>query len=271
MTPEDVAFVRFHMQNWLQLGIAENDYARIADILRIPAAEVSALCAAYDAENRAVGDSLPKGAVPPLIRSVRVAFIGDSITSDRTSYLRILRETLRERADITLCNCAVSAWKSVDVVQAFGESVRPYRPNAAVVMIGANDMLGFRDRPADTVVSLSEYRRNLQLIGEFLRAEGAAAVFNTIPPVLPTRTAVQIPSDHWAFYGAHVRACNTVIRDVCRDEGGTLNDMEAAFEQEKERFLDADGLHLSLAGQAETAARTLAALGAHLCRHGFCA
>ena len=57
--------------------------------------------------------------IPHIENEKTIAFIGDSITSDRCSYLNILRELYKECEDVSFVDAAISGDKSDDAVMKF--------------------------------------------------------------------------------------------------------------------------------------------------------
>ena len=167
----------------------------------------------------------------------RVAFFGDSITSDKLGYARIAAKVLPESV-----NYAVSCITSAQVLRDLEKNLAEGIPHTAVVFIGTNDACECCGR---TVTTAEEYERNLNAI--FSRLGGCARrILFTLPG------GVQ--------YGEETKsAFNAAIRRAAQ-----ANDCEVfdtSYVAEMQNGYEPDGVHLSMPAQRRTAERLLAVLG----------
>lgn len=110
------------------------------------------------------------------LQDKRIAFFGDSLTSDRWSYANIIKRLgVAKCADNYAVSCAISS-------QMVGRLLEKLKPNAydiVVLFIGTNDSsLKTADYP---YVTAAEFERNLRFSAEQIKNCGAKGVLFTLP------------------------------------------------------------------------------------------
>lgn len=247
--------VRFNFQKMGPLGIADDDYRRVAMAVDSTEADVRALCENFHQQNRRTAEEL--GICGGLADApVRICFIGDSITSERTSYMNILRDGLAVDKNIETLDFSISGWQTSNVIFEFEGRVPAFRPDVVHMMIGTNDARNARPGTDGSTASLAGYRRNVEQILTLIADTGAKVIVTTVPP---TRTSAPLESGIvpvWEW-----RAFNEVLRDITTRHGILLNDMEHTLISELDRVIDVfDHVHLSAYGQRLMAQSVYAAL-----------
>ena len=154
--------VKFNMQK-LILDIPEQDAERIAMVFDADRNEVKTLIKSFHQTVRAEAEQTRREVtIPRLEGKHSIVFLGDSITSDRESYLNIIRELYRDRPDVNVVDAAISGDKSDDAVMRFYERVLRYEPDVVCILIGTNDLRRNDDAYANACVSLGDIEKNLR-------------------------------------------------------------------------------------------------------------
>ena len=245
--------VRFNFHKMAPLGIGDEDYRRISMALDLEEADVREYCAACaDAAARMADEICPERI--PELKGARICFIGDSITSERTSYLRILQRCLQDSPGIEIQDCAVSGWKTSDAIFEFEDRVTSFRPTLIHMMIGTNDARNAYPGEDGSTSSLEGYRRNMRRLIRYGLDLGAQVVLTTIAPAKPAA----IPLANGRRPQWETRAFNEVLRGLAAEFPIVLNDVEAALEQQLDAVIDNfDNVHLNATGQRIIAERLL--------------
>ena len=92
-------------------------------------------------------------------KQAKIIFLGDSITSDRQSYLNILKQALSGTPDLKLIDLAISAQKSVDLFTGVYPDIIAQRADIAHIMIGTNDVRRIDDERRLYHTSPAEYEK----------------------------------------------------------------------------------------------------------------
>lgn len=199
--------------------------------------------------------------IPELEGKHSIVFLGDSITSDRESYLNTIRELYRDRPNVNIVDAAVSGDKSDDAVMRFYERVLRYEPDVVCILIGTNDLRRNDDAYASSCVSLGDIEKNLRYMISLLKSRGIKVILTTISPVVNERLRKRFPDSNWCYSPSEIDALNQLIHDLSKEYGITLNDMRTVYAKysPKELLLN-DGLHLNALGQRLLLRSTLACL-----------
>jgi lysophospholipase L1-like esterase len=209
MLPPETAFlVDFNVpQVPAALGL-EVPSAAAAAMLGIPEAQFSGYTSAVQVEvagqarqllaEPAVADAVARMPIPE--GSLALA-VGDSITTYRRSYARLLAEMLaqgRPASGIRFLNGGQSGYTSTLALEVTYTQFLAQQPNLVLIMIGVNDCKIFgcvRDALAGsdaghTLVPLEAYRANLQAIVEAFQAHTRARLVLLSPtPVIEAITS----------------------------------------------------------------------------------
>jgi lysophospholipase L1-like esterase len=186
----------------------------------------------------------------------KVMAIGDSITTYRYSYARLLAAMLDQRrpADqIQFVNVAQSGYTSTHGLENTYTQFLAQQPHRIFIMFGANDCKRFGSPATKTLVSAEEYRANLAGIVEaFIRHTPARPVLLTPTPVVedlvnenPDYAAMRMIWDN-----TDIGACAAAVHDLAGQHQLPVVDLFDAFGPSPQPALYlADGLHPNSLGQ----------------------
>lgn len=240
---------KLHKSN-ISIGLADDDYARLSVAYGVPLAEMMAEVDADAASNAAEAALLLKTHpdAPEALRGVRLAFMGDSITSDRRSYLNIIRTAIGDSAEIL--DDSISAYKINDIITNYVPGLTGFGANIAHLMIGSNDMKRTTDGRGYILTEPDEFRRELRYFLEALTARGTRLIVSTLPPFDAPKSEAKFWNVNVRYREADRAAYNAVIREEVERAGCTLNDMEPVYAAYTTDALTRDdGLHLNELGQ----------------------
>ena len=242
--------IKFNMQK-LILDVPGEDYHWLSGIFSEPEQEIEKLICQLKATVTAQAQKVKEqAAVPQPVKKCRIAFVGDSITSDRTSYLNILKELYKDEDKLTFIDAAVSGDKSDDAVMKFYVRTLNYEPDVVHILIGTNDLRHNSDCRGGSCISLNEYKKNLEYMLGILQEKSIPAVISQISPVINERLQKRFPEDHWSYDYKEISQLNQVIQELAEQYGAKLNPMEKIYaEYEPGELLFQDGLHLNEKGQ----------------------
>ena len=252
----DIA-VRFNFQKIAPLGIGDADYHRIALALDMEEDYVRSLCEGYAKQNADAAAKLGLN-IPKAKREERICYIGDSLTSDRTSHFRIAQAAFAGDENVKFMDFAISGWKTTDVLFEFDAAVIPFKPTIIHILLGANDARNAYPGLDASATSIEGYRRNMSRLIELCLATGAKVILTTLMPCKSAADA--LPNGNapvWEF-----EAFNKVLREIAAAQPVVLNDMEAEMRQHLDEIIDNfDNLHLNGLAHRLIAARVIP----HIC------
>ncbi len=254
--------IKFNMQK-LILDVPGEDALRLGRIFDAKEEEIRKLLDDFEDTIRRQAEEI-RGSfdIPQVHESRRIAFIGDSITSDRESFFNIIRKIYEGEERLTWIDAAISGDKSDDARMKLYERTMNHHPDIAHILIGTNDMRENLDEDGESCLSLPEYRRNLEYIVKRLRKEGISVILSTISPVLGEGVGKRFPDDNWVYQGSNIDAVNSIIEETAVKFGAKLNDMREVYGRYRaEEILFQDGLHLNAFGQRLLTEHVLTALG----------
>jgi lysophospholipase L1-like esterase len=221
-------------------GVSLEDLKGIEERFRRNAAELSA---ALEAESK-------PAAVPAADPPVSILAIGDSITSDRESYVKILNHYWRNDPSRQMLDAAVSGDTTADLIKRLYSTVLNREFHWAVLFIGTNDSCQLDEESRISVLSPDEYKRNIRFITETLIAKGKRLIQITIPPVDNERLRSFFPDSNSVYTKEQIGEVNTFIRGWAGKNGYPVADLARAIERQGEDVLEPDGLHLNGRGQS---------------------
>ena len=190
-----------------------------------------------------------------------IMFIGDSITSDRLSYAKMINAVLSNRSAGTIIDAGISGDTTSDLINRIYDSVLNLSFDRAIIMIGTNDARGHNDGTGISNTSPAEFKRNLDYLLGLLAGRNVPAYLITIPPVDNRRMADFFGTEaNWHYETETIDEINTVIRQSAQTVKGVCIDFAAAVSESGKDVLDVDGLHLSRAGHEQLASMVMAKL-----------
>ncbi len=198
-----------------------------------------------------------------------VLAVGDSITTYRYSYARLLAAMVARRRpadDIRFVNVAQSGYTTTHGLENTYTQFLAQQPDVVFIKFGVNDCKQFGGPAAKTLVSLEEYRANMAgMVEAFLNHTPARPVLLTPSPVV--EDVVNHNPDFQAmrmtWSNADIQARADVLRELAAQHKLPLVDLVELLGHKPDPALYvADGLHPGPAGQIiilEAVLRTLAA------------
>ena len=262
--PYELDFMhKFNLHKLLGLVMQDDDLEGIARIYGVPVKEIEAIDRRYRANvARLARELAAEYPLRPAAAPLTVLALGDSITSDRESYAKILAEYWRgapgaqgaggsARADggvHRMIDCGISGDTGSDVINRFYSSVLSEQFDWAIVFLGTNDVRQLDDPAGISNVSLEEYRRNLRYFAERLLKAGKEVVHVTLPPVDNERLNGFFPDGNWVYDPVRLESTNAAIRELARENGCPVADLAEAVVDRGGDVLEPDGLHLNAKG-----------------------
>jgi lysophospholipase L1-like esterase len=177
-----------------------------------------------------------------------VAAIGDSITSDRESYAKILNRLWQDDPMRSVIDCGISGDTSADVIRRFFPTVLEQDFDRAVVFIGTNDSRANDDEFGHVYVSLEEYRSNVSYIVESLQKRRKEIVLVTVPYADNKRLRSYFSDMHWKYDYGQIDRTNEVLRELSKEYGTGLCEFAGKMADIGGDCLEQDGLHISVKG-----------------------
>jgi lysophospholipase L1-like esterase len=236
---------KFNLHKWLRLNVRDDEMAAIARIYGVRRGLLAGIDRRYRENVERLAASLPRRAEPPLEHPVTILALGDSITSDRESWARILARYWREDPRRRILDCAVSGDTTASLLKRYHSTVGNKEFDWVVLFIGTNDCLQLDGK--NSIVSLEEYRRNLEILLD--RLAGKRVVLVTLPPADNERYRSFFPDSGNRYDAGHLAAANQLLRELASGRKLALADLAKGLESLGAAALEADGLHLSSAGQ----------------------
>jgi len=185
-------------------------------------------------------------------------FVGDSITTYRRSFARLLAALLAQRrpADgIRVTNGGRSGFTTSHAIELTYVQFLGLAPDVVLVGLGGNDCKRFGATDGDRgqrLVPPDAYRRNLAgIVGAFLRYTAARVVIAGPTPVVSA--VVDANPDFAAqrvrWENADLRECSAIAAEVAAEHGLDFIDQMAALGPEPDpRLYLPDGLHPNAEG-----------------------
>jgi lysophospholipase L1-like esterase len=192
-----------------------------------------------------------RGKIPPKPsgKDYTIAAIGDSITSDRESWVKILKNYWEESGRPSIIDCSVSGDTTYDLINRYYSTILNESFEWAVLFIGTNDSRELEDDAHISNISLDEYKRNMNFIIQSLINRKVNIINVTIPYVDNSRIKNYFPDTHWCYDRKRIDKTNDFIRELSKKFGTHLADLAQALAKFKGELLERDGVHLNGHGQ----------------------
>lgn len=235
----------------IPIGLKDDDYQSLSAAYGVSMEDMMAEVEANQAFLRAEAELLLQKYpdFPREMANKKIAFLGDSITSDRRSYFNIIRTALQD-SDAHLLDDAISAYKVVDIITNFVPGVTDFAPDIVHIMIGSNDLKRTSDVRKLPVLSVEEYAKDLDYLVDSMLDRGAKLILTTIPPFDDKKTHAKFFEVNACFLDEDRMAFNAVVREQAKKAGCLLNEMDPLYAQYSIADLTLeDGLHLNEIGQ----------------------
>jgi lysophospholipase L1-like esterase len=205
---------------------------------------------ADEAGNLLNTDSTIQALVEKLKQYKRVLIIGDSITTYRYSYARLLKHLL---PDSEVLNGAYSGYTSNHGLELTHTRFVQLQPDLVFIKYGVNDCKRFGGADGRTLVSLDEYRGNITgIVQGFRRYTSAEVVLLTPTPIV--EPVIETNADYRSMYMTWTNTDLATFADAVRDISTTRStgfvDLFNRFSARPDAslFLE-DGIHPNFYGE----------------------
>jgi len=236
---------KFNLHKWLHLLMRDDDLAAIARIYGVRRGLLARIDRGFQENVERLAASLPRRAEPPLEKPLTILALGDSITSDRESWARILARYWRDDPRRRILDSAISGDTTASLLERYHSTVGNQEFDWVVLFIGTNDCRQMDEKIP--MVSLEEYRRNLEILLD--RLAGKRIVLVTLPPADNDRFRAFFRDSGNSYDLGHLAAANKLLRELAGRRKLALADLAKGLEPLGGQALEADGLHMSSAGQ----------------------
>ena len=236
----------------IPIGIQDNDCSRLAMVHGVSEEELCRVIMDIQEINansaRKLSAELDLSGLTK--KPVKIAFLGDSITSDRHSYLNIIRKVVEGSENIKILDYSISGHKSADLFTAMYPDVISEHVDIAHILIGTNDMRKMADDSGLFHTSPSEYKKNLDYVVRALIEDGTKVVLSTISPVCQEIVQKHYPNHRMLFMEEDRTMFNSIVKGIAEKYGAKINDMDEIYGRYSvEELTIEDGLHLNIYGQ----------------------
>ncbi len=190
------------------------------------------------------------------LQDKKVMLFGDSNTSDRLSYGKIIEKVL----PCQVIDGAVSGWRSVQLLCEIDRMLYTNKPDIAVIQIGNNDSFFCDKEKRNLCVSPEEYRRNMEIIIDKAKSTASTVIVNSLTPSY----CEKIEKNHafWSATEENNALFNLIAKECAENEGVLFFDFRKIFEKERyEELFYPDGTHLTCTAHALIAEKLVEFLG----------
>ncbi|MBR5271673.1 MAG: hypothetical protein IKV64_05780 [Clostridia bacterium] len=244
----DKFFIRFRLQSSFGTFGEEFPYE---SIMETTPQEVAAFIREGEEWQQEQAKNLNAAMDIKVLQNKKVMFVGDSITADRLSY----RGIVTKAAKLNECNASVSGAVTTNMLLTFENHLLSFNPEIVSVMLGTNDSLIISGKK--NFVSKQEYADNLDAIISLSKEAGAKIILTTPPPIDEKRFNFQYRENN----NSNIKDYCDIIRKKAAEHGVILNDFaDKAKNEDFEKIIENDGVHLTPCGQALLAKEWLCTL-----------
>ena len=256
---EGVFNLKFNLvKAYVDIGLDEADAGLIAGIYGLSPDEYAEAMEGFAQGNRAnaaevlgAWEARHGAFCPDTGTPWRIAYLGDSITSDRESHQHIVREIVKGCPNLTFRDFSVSGYKASDIFTHYYPDIADFAPDIAVIMIGTNDMRITDDEYEYHHGGIEEYSRNIDYIVAKLMKDGARAILCTLPPFDMGKMREALDGWHILYTEEARSLYDEAIVRAAGKHGAALVDMRDAYKgHDAADITIEDGLHLNGKGQA---------------------
>jgi acyl-CoA thioesterase I len=179
--------------------------------------------------------------------------IGDSLTTYRRSYAELLRHllALRRPADgIRFQNRAQSGYTSTHARRSTYSQYVKLEPDLVFILLGGNDCQRFGAPALRTLVSIGEYRENIEAIVKAFREHTSAHLVLLTPiPVVPEmlRRVPDFSRSRLTWDNTDLQACGDALRSLALQHDLPIVDLMETLSPDPDLYFG-DGVHLGPKG-----------------------
>lgn len=252
--PYELSFMhKFNLHKWLGLDIDDDDLRSIARIYGVKLRELKKIEASFNENvSKLTQDlSLRFHIKSQLDTPCNILAFGDSITSDRESWVKILRLFWKNDKTRRIIDCSISGRTTASMIDHLYESVfnQPFEYEWVVIFVGTNDTRELDDDAHISQISLEEYRLGMEYIIKSFQKRNKKVVNVTIPYGDTERFQKFKPDGNWKYDQKRTDKTNEVIRDLSKRYGTKIADLAKSINEYDGDVLTPDGIHLNGNGQ----------------------
>ena len=245
--PYELSFMhKFNLHKLVGLLMDDYDLRAIA---RIYGVRLGALRRIEEEFNRLIDESAkklvqeaPPKPAPPA--PYKILAFGDSITSDRTSYMKILNKYWGDGSR-KIIDCAVSGDTTSNLINRLYQTALNQEFEWAVFFIGINDARQPDDGSKMCNISIDEYKKNMEYLVKTFLKHKKKLLLVTLPYVDNDRLKKQFPDRNWVYDRGRVDRANEFIRELAKKYKLALADLAKELRKASWDVLEPDGIHLN--------------------------
>lgn len=235
----------------IPIGIDDNDYTRLQTVynvdsewMRLTVSEFAQSNARHAQRLKEERDLSTLG-----IKPLKIVFFGDSNTSNRQSYLNILKAATEDYPQLHLVDRSISGHKTGDLFTAIYPAMVGEHADIAHIMIGTNDFRRIIDPAKLYHTGPAEFEKNVDYVVSALIKDSSQVILTTIPPFSKEKSDKHFSKSNGIFDEADRQLYNSILENVAHKYGAYLNQMDALYAQyTPEQLTIGDGIHLSELG-----------------------
>ena len=238
------------------IGIEDNDYTRLQEVYGVDSEWMKQIVFEFAQSNARNAQQLKEVCDLSALgrRPLKIVFLGDSNTSNRQSYVNILKAATREYPQLQLVDKSVSGFKTGDLLTVIHLGVVAEHADIVHIMIGANDMRRMADCEKLYHTSPSEFEKNLDYVVSAFIKDGSRVILTTIPPFSKERSDKHFARSNGMFEEEDRQLYNAIIEKIAYKYGTYLNKMDEFFARyTPEELTVPDGVHLGELGHSALA------------------
>jgi lysophospholipase L1-like esterase len=237
---------KYNLHKWLGLLIEDDDIRFISSMYGVKKKHLQEVDDSLKASVARLAEELRKRAkIKSAGKPYEIAAIGDSLSSDRQSWVNILNHMWRDEGKRHIIDCSISGDTTSHLLDRFYSSILNEEFAWAVVFIGTNDCRELDDDAHISNISFDEYERNMTYIMESLLNRGKKVINVTLPPADNERMQHYFPDSNQCYDQARIEKTNDYIRQLSKKYKTNLADLAGVLANYNGDFLEQDGIHIS--------------------------
>lgn len=248
---------RFNLHKTIfSIGIEDHDYVRLQEVYDVDSEWMKLIVSEFAQSNALYAQRLKEECDLSAfgLRPLKIIFLGDSNTSNRQSYLNILKAATEDYPQLQMVDKSVSGFKSGDLLTAIHPGVIGEHADIAHIMIGTNDFRRIVGSEKLYHTSPSEFEKNLDYVVSAFIKDGSRVILTTIPPFSKERSDKHFARSNGVFEEEDRQLYNAIIEKIAHKYGTYLNEMDELFARHTpEELTVPDGVHLGELGHSTLA------------------
>ena len=239
---------RFNLHKTIfSIGVEDHDYAKLQEVYGVDSQWMQQTVSEFAQSNAQNAQQLKEECdlYALSLKPLKIVFLGDSNTSNRQSYLNILKAATVDYPQLQLIDKAVSGFKSGDLLTTIHPSVIDEHADIAHIMIGTNDFRRIADAKKLYHTSPAEFEKNLDYVVSAFIKDGSRVILTTIPRFSKEKSDKHFAKSNGTFEEEDRKLYNAIIEGIAYKYGAYLNKMDELFAQHTpEELTLPDGIHL---------------------------